>query len=91
MAYFPNSLRVLCDWIVIAGDLFDCIIIKDNISILDMPPVQQTAIINDIEEGSKKLKLEMKTNMITAAFYCYDDSSIIDKVNAQLNVRLMFL
>ena len=33
LQYFPNSKRVLTEWIVIAGNLFDSIIIRDEVSI----------------------------------------------------------
>ena len=44
LRYFPNSKRVLDTWIVTAGDLLDAIIIRDEIPIHDLPPVQQTTL-----------------------------------------------
>ena len=37
--YFPNSKRVITEWIVLVGELFDSIIVHDNMPISDMPPV----------------------------------------------------
>ena len=42
LVYFPNSLRLICHWIRAAADLFDSIIVRDEIPISDMPPVQIT-------------------------------------------------
>eukprot|EP00957_Ditylum_brightwellii_P038123 2883172-Ditylum_brightwellii.AAC.1 len=50
MMYFPNSLCVVCDWIVIAGDLFDNMIVHNSTPITDLPPVQQSMLFSKTEE-----------------------------------------
>ena len=44
MKYFHNTLNTLCIWIVTAGKLFDSIIVRDEIPITNMPPVQSTTL-----------------------------------------------
>jgi len=67
LVYFPNAKRILDMWIIIAGELFDSIIIHDEIAISDMPPVQQTAMFDDIESASQVNRRQMKANVIDAA------------------------
>ena len=58
LVYFPNGSNVISSWIVILGELFDAVIVRDEIPINDMPPVLQTKleiienerILNEIEE-----------------------------------------
>ena len=40
LVYFPNSKHIINNWIVVAGDLFDSVIIHDKIPVTCMPPVQ---------------------------------------------------
>ena len=44
LVYFPNSANVLYQWIVTAGDLFDSVILRNEIPITDMPPCHQAAL-----------------------------------------------
>ena len=44
LRYFPNSSKVLDDWIGVAGDLFDSVIMNNVIPITDIPPVYQTSM-----------------------------------------------
>ena len=37
LVYFPNSSKVLDQWIVTAGDLFESVIFRNEIPITDMP------------------------------------------------------
>ena len=49
LQYFPNSSKVLDNWIVVAGDLFESVIMKNVIPITDMPPVYQN-YLNEFKE-----------------------------------------
>ena len=42
-------MKVLSQWIVTAGELFDSVIIENEIPITDMPPGCQTALDNCME------------------------------------------
>ncbi|MGB0404839.1 MAG: hypothetical protein ACPGDB_01450, partial [Fusobacterium sp.] len=44
LVYFPNSSKMISNWIIIAGELFDSVIINDEIPITEMPPVLQTQL-----------------------------------------------
>ena len=44
LAHFPNSSRILDQWIVEAGEIFYSVIIHDELPIMDMPPVLQTSL-----------------------------------------------
>ena len=44
LVYFPNSENCLDQWIVTAGDLFDSVILRNEIPITDMPPCHQAAL-----------------------------------------------
>ena len=54
LQYFPNSKRVLTEWITIAGDLFDSVILRNEISISDMPPVQLSSLFGSTEESIRE-------------------------------------
>ena len=67
LRYFPNSKRVLDTWIVTAGDLLDAIIIRDEIPIHDLPPVQQTTLHASKTEEIVRYWDESKAKLIKAA------------------------
>ena len=68
LVYFPNSSKVIQSWIVIAGELFDSIILNDEIPITDMPPILQTQL--EMSQNVKScLELQsMKKSLIQASF-----------------------
>ena len=68
LVFFPNSMKVLCQWIITAGDLFESVIIKNEIPITDMPPASQTALDNCMDEDVVKKWETMKGNLLGAAF-----------------------
>ena len=45
LQYFPLGRRILSEWIVIAGDLFDSVIIRDELAITQMPAVQLSSLL----------------------------------------------
>ena len=52
--YFPNSKRVISEWINIAGELFDSVIVCNELTILDKPPVQLSSLFGSNEDGIKE-------------------------------------
>jgi predicted GIY-YIG superfamily endonuclease len=66
LQYFPNSRRVVADWIVIAGDLFDSVIVRNEISISDMPPVQLSALFGNDDEASRDYCRSIKSTFVDA-------------------------
>ena len=60
-------MKVLCQWIVTAGDLFESVIMKNEIPITDMPPACQTALDNSMEEEVVKSWEKMNSNLLGAA------------------------
>ena len=76
LKYFPNSQRVVDSWIITAGELFDSVIIDDEIPISDMPPVQLTALFADIEESKDSYKTGIKSNIIDAALKELSETAI---------------
>ncbi len=59
---------VLDQWIVTAGDMFDSVILRNEIPITDMPPCHQTALNQSKDEEVVKLCNQMRNNLIGAAF-----------------------
>ena len=64
---FPNSKYVLQSWIVEAAELFDSVIIHDELTITDLPAVQQSTLYNEINEKNKKFITKTRSNVIDAA------------------------
>ena len=85
LQYFPNSKRVLTEWITIAGDLFDSVILRNEISISDMPPVQLSSLFGSSEESIREycqtkkgifydaIKLELEDSMALCNVPSKDD------------------
>lgn len=67
LVYFSNSRRVLGEWIVLIGEIFDSIIIYDEMLVTDMPSVQMSSIIQNIEEEMEATLKEQKAKIIDAA------------------------
>ena len=74
LQYFPNSKRVLTEWIVIAGNLFDSIIIRDEVSISDMPAVQLSSLFGNTEESIKEYCQDLKSTFYEAIKIELNDS-----------------
>ena len=66
--YFPNSMKVLQSFIVMSGDLFDGVIIKNEMSITEMPPVQLSVLNASLEEDKVKYRNDLKKNIVDAIF-----------------------
>ena len=66
LQYYPNSLRVLSDWICLAGELFDSIIVDNQFAISDMPPVQLSSLFGNSEEDIFNHTKSIKSTFIEA-------------------------
>ena len=66
LQYFPNLLRVLCEWIVLAGELFDSIIVRDEFAISDMPAVQLSSLFGNSDEEKTQYINSQKSKFIDA-------------------------
>ena len=66
LQYFSASLRLVSEWIVVAADLFDSIIIHNELSISDMPPVQLSSLFGNSEEAMKAHIQSLKGTFIDA-------------------------
>ena len=68
LIYFPNSAVILERWIVTAGDLFESIVVRNEIPITDIPPCHQTALNDSKDEEVVNMWDHMKTTLLGAAF-----------------------
>ena len=66
LQYFPNSRRILAEWIVVAGELFDSVIVRNEIAISDMPPVQLSSLFGNNNDSSKQYCQDIKSTFIDA-------------------------
>jgi len=73
MIYFPNSGRIIDQWIVTASDLWESVIIRDEIPITEMPPCHQTALNASKEEMVIEMWYKMKNNILDAALREIDE------------------
>ena len=92
LQYFPNSKKVLDTWIVTAADILDSIILRNEIPIHDLPPVQQTTLHASKKEEVIKHWDDLKTKLIKAAhtelhdvLVIYSIPSLIDLDNVTLD------
>ena len=68
LQYFPNSSNVLDTWIVTAADLFDSVIIRNEMPITDMPPAHQTALNESKDKEVLDTWISMKEKFLGASF-----------------------
>ena len=68
LQYYAASLRLLSEWIVVAAELFDSIIIRNELSISDMPPVQLSSLFGNSEEEMKIYIQSLKNTFIDAIY-----------------------
>ena len=67
LIYYSNSRQVIDPWIHSTAELFDEVIINQNIPITEMPSVQLTTILQSVDEECKTLVKKMKENVISSA------------------------
>ena len=58
--FFPNSQRIIEDFIIQAGDLLDSVIIDHGITISEMPEFQLSALTLEHDEIFERFKKEVK-------------------------------
>jgi hypothetical protein len=66
LQYWANSKRLITEWIVIAGELFDGVIVRNELSISDMPPVQLSSLFGSSEEETITYIRSLKNTFIDA-------------------------
>ena len=75
LKYFSNNRRVIMHWIEVAGEVFDSVILKDEIPMTEMPPVQLTSILAIREEAELMMLKEMKSKLTKAGLKEIGDHS----------------
>ena len=65
--YFPNSQRVIDFWMITAMELFERTIVKDELPVSEMPPVQLSKLLASMEEDIVHHRSKMKSQLIDAA------------------------
>ena len=68
LRYFPNSMRVLQQYIVISRELFDSTIVHDELPVTEMSPVQLSTLLSMRDEVYVQFRQTSKSNIITACF-----------------------
>ena len=56
LVFFPNSQRIIDDFIVQAGDILDSVIINNNITVSEMPAVQFSDLLLEYDEIFEQFK-----------------------------------
>ena len=72
-------MQVINSYIVISKKLFEIVILHNNLSITDMPPIQHSIIEASNEEEIVIYRKQIKTNIIDAIFTELDD--IVESYN----------
>jgi hypothetical protein len=68
MVYFSNSQRVLGEWITLIGEIFDSIIVRNELLVSDMPSVQLSTVLQSMEDADQAFRLNKKTRLVEAAY-----------------------
>ena len=68
LVYFPNGSSITDKWIVNAKHIFDDIIIFDQISHTELPPLLQTEVLRQKNELIEKLYSDFHLGIVNAAF-----------------------
>ena len=66
LQYFPIGRRILSEWIVIAGDLFDSVIVRDELAITQMPAVQLSSLLGSSTNKLKSYIQDLKSIFVDA-------------------------
>ena len=66
LQYFPIGRRILSEWIVIAGDLFDSVIVRDELAITQMPAVQLSSLLGSSTNELKNCIQDLKSIFVDA-------------------------
>jgi predicted GIY-YIG superfamily endonuclease len=71
--YFPNSIKTIDAFIIMAGEVFDNAIIKNAIAMTDMPPVQFSLLARSMEDKMIKNRRESLKKTIDAIYIELDE------------------
>ena len=80
LKYYPCSYLQMQRWVNTAADLFDSVIIRDEIAISDMPPALQTSLDASYEDSVTEAIKQMKSTLISAAFREIGDNTTLYNV-----------
>lgn len=67
LQFYPNGQRIIDSYIIRSGDLFDSVIVKNEIPLYEMPSVQLSALLQNRDEKYTKFLIDMKKDIINAA------------------------
>ena len=67
LVYYPNSQRTIDSWIIHSGDLFDSIIIYNEMLMTEMPAVQLSALLLERDDVFELFKNGLISDVIRAA------------------------
>ena len=67
LIYYPNGQRIIDSWIIHAGDLFDSIIIDNEMPMTEMPAVQLSALLLERNDIFELFKNGLTSDVIRAA------------------------
>lgn len=67
LRYFPNGRRTIDGWIIESGNLFDGVIMHDEIPMTQMPPVQLSALLLEQDQLFERFKKELTRDIVQAA------------------------
>ena len=76
MRFYPDGQRIIDSWTVITGDLFDEVIINNEIPIPQIPSVQSSALLLEIKTSFKSFKHQIKIDMTQAILRELRDDTI---------------
>ena len=62
------------------GEIFDSIIVDEQVAISDMPQVQTTSLIANIKYSISKYKEETRENIIDIALIEIEDAAIMNRI-----------
>ena len=79
LQWYPNGQRIIENWLIQAGDLFDGVIINNQIPITDMPPLQLSTLLQEKNEAFENCKNKLKEDLILASFRELGDA--VDRCN----------
>ena len=86
--YFPNSQRVIDFWIISAMELFERIIVKDELPVTEMPPVQLSKLLSSMEEGIIEHRVKIKSKLIDAAIEEIGDGMALCNVPSKDQIEI---
>ena len=97
MIYYSNGQRIIDSWIIRSGDLFDSVIIDNEIPVYEMPTVQLSALLEEQDTVQKTFIFDTKKATIVAALRelgdaveLYNTPSLQELIEASLDDPLQW-